>query len=180
MNKIIVILVFAILPVGIIAQTKDKNLAMTRKEKRNEETEKTYQLNKYMVENRDFVLEADRLQDRYGNLANVSSTINFVAVDSATAIIQIGSNLRFGPNGVGGVTAKGKISNWKLVEHQKQKSFSLSFNVMTSIGIYDLYFMITPSNSSTVRLTSLRAGELTFIGSMVPYSESGVFEGQSL
>ena len=180
MKKIIVILVLAISPIGIIAQTTDKNLAMTRKEKRNEQTQKQYELNKYMDENRDFVLEADRLQDRHGNLANVSSTINFVAVDSATAIIQIGSNYRFGPNGVGGVTAKGKISNWKLVENQKQKSFSLSFNVMTSIGIYDLYFMIVPSNSSSARLTGLRAGELTFIGNMIPYSESGVFEGQSL
>ena len=180
MKKIIIILVIAILPIGIIAQTADQNLAMTKKEKRNVEIEKQYQLNKYMVENRDFVLEADRLQDRRGNLANVSSTINFVAVDSATAIIQIGSNYRFGPNGVGGVTAKGKISNWKLVENQKQKSFSLSFNVMTSIGIYDLYFMIVPSNSSSARLTGLRAGELTFIGNMIPYSESGVFEGQSL
>jgi len=180
MKKIIVIIVLAILPVFMMAQTTDINLAMTRKEKRNEEIQKQYELNKYMLENRDFVLEADRLQDRYGNLANVSSTINFVAVDSATAIIQIGSNYRFGPNGVGGVTAKGKISNWKLVENQKQKTFSLSFNVMTSIGIYDLYFTIVPSNSSSVRLTGLRAGELTFIGSMIPFSESGVFEGQSL
>ena len=67
MKKIIIILVLAISPIGIIAQTADKNLAMTRKEKRNEETQKQYELNKYMVENKYFVLEADRLQDRHGN-----------------------------------------------------------------------------------------------------------------
>jgi hypothetical protein len=164
----------------ILGQTGDKNPAATRKEKREAEIEKQYELNKNMLETKDLVLEADRLRDRWGNMAIVSSTINFVAIDSTTAIIQIGSNNRLGPNGVGGVTAKGKITNWKLTEFKKQKTFGLSVDVMTSIGIYDLYFVISPGGMSTVRLTGLRPGELTFEGNVMPFSESGVYEGQSL
>jgi hypothetical protein len=180
MKKIIVILIIAFASNVILAQTGDKNPAATRKEKRNAEIEKQYELNKTMLGNRDFVLEADRLQDRRGHLVNVSSNINFVAVDSATAIIQVGSNYRFGSNGVGGVTAKGTITKWKLTENKKHKSFDLYINVMTPIGIYDLFFTIGPSNTVSARLTGLSAGELTFNGRLVPYTESAVYEGQSL
>lgn len=180
MKRIIIILILAFLSNVILAQTGDKNPAATRKEKRNAEIEEQFQLNKSMLENRDFVLEADRLLDKRGNTFIVNSTINFVAVDSATAVIQIGSNYRLGPNGVGGVTAKGKITNWKLTENKKQKSFNLTINVMTTIGIYDLSFMIGPLNSATATLTGLRAGQLTFEGRLIPYTESSVYEGQSL
>ncbi len=180
MKIIIIILILAFASNVILAQTGDENPAATRKEKRNAEIDKQFELNKSMLENRNFVLEADRLLDRYGNTAIVSSTINFVAVDSATAIIQIGSNHRLGPNGVGGVTAKGKITKWKLTENEKQKSFNLTINVMTTIGIYDLSFMIGPSNTATASLTGLKAGQLTFEGRLIPYTESSVYEGQSL
>jgi len=113
MKRIIIILILAFSSNVILAQTGDKNPAATRKEKRNAEIEEQFQLNKSMLENRDFVLEADRLLDRRGNTVIVNSSINFIAVDSATAIIQIGSNYRLGPNGVGGVTAKGKITKWR-------------------------------------------------------------------
>jgi len=180
MKKIIIILILAFVSNVILAQTGNESPAATRKEKRNAEIEKQYELNKMMLENRNFVLQADRLQDRRGHLVNVISTINFIAVDSATAIIQIGSNSRIGPNGVGGVTAKGAITSWKLTENKKQKSFDLSFNVMTPIGMYDLFFTISPSNTASAILTGLSAGELTFNGQLVPYTESTVYEGQSL
>ena len=179
MKNIIIMLLF-ILPNVIIAQTSVENSGTTRKERRNEEMQKQYVLNKDMLENRNFVLEADYLQDRYGNRVFVNSTINFVAVDSTTAIIQIGSNMGIGPNGVGGITAKGKITSWELRENKKQKSFNLTINVMTSIGIYDLHFLIGPSKNATANLTGLSAGQLTFDGYLVPYTESSVFEGQSL
>lgn len=180
MKRIIIILILAFSSNVILAQTGDENPTATRKEKRNAEIEEQFQQNKSMLENRDFVLEADRLLDRYGNIVIVNSTINFIAVDSATAIIQIGSNYRLGPNGVGGVTAKGRITKWKLTENEKQKSFYLSINVMTTIGIYDLNFMIGPSNTASASLTGLRAGQLTFEGRLIPYTESTVYEGQSL
>jgi hypothetical protein len=156
-----------------------QNDKMTKEEKKKAEAEKEYQLTRQMLENKNFVLESDFLQDRYGNRVFVNSTINFVAVDSATAVIQIGSNYRMGPNGVGGVTAKGRISKWELRE-DKKRNFTLSMNVMTTIGIYDLHFSIGPSGRATARLTGLRAGNLTFDGYLVPVEESSVYEGRSI
>ncbi|MDD4968542.1 MAG: DUF4251 domain-containing protein [Paludibacter sp.] len=179
MKKIIIILLLAIPGIGLLAQKKAANSPVTKVEKQDSDLEKQYQLNKYMLENRDFVLEADYLQNRYGRRSVVNSTINFVAVDSTTAIIQIGSDFRVGSNGVGGVTAKGKITSWKLTENTKNMTFNLYLNVMTNIGIYDLYFSISSSGKSTALLTGLTAGQLTFEGDLVPHSESSVYEGFS-
>ncbi len=152
---------------------------MSNKAKKEAKAEKDYQLTKQMLENKNFVLESDFLQDRYGNRVFVNSTINFVAVDSAEAVIQIGSNYRMGYNGVGGITAKGRITNWELKE-DKRHNFTLSMNVMTSIGMYDLHFSISSSGRATARLTGLRPGQLTFDGDLVPIEESRVYEGRSI
>jgi len=164
---------------GLFAQNVNNHSKASKKKERKERDEKRYSLIKQSIENKAFVLEADNLRDRYGNRAFVSSNINFVSVDSTIAVIQIGSNSHIGPNGVGGVTAKGQVSNWKLKENKKTKSFLLSFTVMTNIGIYDLHFTIG-GTYATARLTGLRAGELTFEGQVVPIEDSSVFEGQSL
>lgn len=180
MKKTILLLTFAIAFTAMFAQETGIGSKMTKKEKRKAEFEEQYQLTKYMLENKSFVLEADFLQDKYGNRAFVSSNINFVSVDSTEAVIQIGSNYRIGPNGVGGVTAKGRITKWELKENEKKKTFNLKMNVMTSIGIYDLRFSISPSGRATALLTGLRPGQLTFDGDLVPLEESGVYEGQSI
>ncbi len=180
MKKVVLMLVMALSAGLIFAQGKDDNSTMTKKEKRKAETEQQYQKTKQMLEDKNFVLESDYLQDRYGNRVIVNSTINFIAVDSATAVIQVGSNYRMGPNGVGGITAKGRITNWDLKEDPKHSTFNISMNVMTTIGIYDVNFSIGASGQATARLTGLRAGQLTFDGDLVPTGDSSVYEGQSL
>lgn len=180
MGAIIFLILMTLAATGIFGQGDKNNSSDIKNSKENIDDKNQYQSFKDMIENRDFVLEADYLRDRHGNRFFVSNTINFVAIDSTTAIIQVGSNSRIGPNGVGGVTAKGKITSWKLTEDLKNESFNLYATVMTSIGIYDLQFSINTSGYSTALLTGLTMGELTFEGSVEPYSDSSVYEGTSL
>ena len=180
MKRLVIFIGLIISSSILFAQGNDVNSALTPKEKRNAEFEKQFQLTTQMVENKDFVLESDFLEDRYGYRIPVSSNINFVAVDSTEAIIQIGSNFRLGANGVGGVTAKGQITKWELTKDEKTKSFSLRVNVMTAIGIYDIYFSIGGSGDATATITGLSAGRLTFVGQLVPWPESMVYVGRSL
>ena len=180
MKRIVLMLVMALSAGLIFAQGQDEISSMAKKEKRKAEAALQYQKTKQMLENMNFVLESDYLQDRYGNRIIVNSTINFIAVDSTTAVIQVGSNYHVGPNGVGGVTAKGRITKWDLKEDKKHDRFDISMNVMTTIGIYDVNFSIGPSGQAIARLTGLRAGQLTFDGDLVPAEDSSVYEGQSL
>ena len=140
--------------------------------------ENQYQYDKYIIENKQFVLRANFLLGN-GYRRFVNSTINFVKVDSTTAVIQIGSDYGLGYNGVGGITAKGKIANWELRENPKKESFTINMSVMTPIGIYFLIFNIYSNGHSTALLTGLGAGQLTFDGDIAPISESRVFEGSS-
>jgi len=179
MKRIVFILMLVITSTAVFALGMD-GTPLTKKEKKTAELEKQYQLNKYMLENKDFVLQANYLENKYGNRFIVDRSINFVAVDSTIAVIQVGSDAaRLGANGVGGVTAKGKITRWKLKENIKQRTFYLSMSVMTSIGVYDLQFTIGPSENTMALLTGITAGQLTFDGDLVPHSESSVYEGAS-
>lgn len=180
MGTIIFLILMTLAATGIFGQGDKNNSSGTKNGKENIDEKNQYQSFKDMINNRDFVLEADYLRDRRGNRVFVSNTINFVAIDSTTAIIQVGSNSRIGPNGVGGVTAKGKITSWRLSEDPKNETFNLFTTVMTPIGIYDLQFSISSSGYSTVQLTGLSYGELIFEGSVEPFSESRVYEGSSL
>lgn len=180
MKRLVIIFALIISTSFLFGQVNDENSVLTKKERRKAELEKNFQLTKQMLENKDFVLETNFLQDRYGFRVQVVPMINFVSVDSTKAVIQIGSNWRVGPNGVGGVTAKGEITKWELTENDKNKTFTLRINVMTSIGIYDLFFDIGASGQSTALLTGLSSGRLTFDGNLVPHAKSSVFVGRSL
>lgn len=179
MKRFVFFLAFIILAITVMAQGNDKNSGLTRKQKKEAELEKAYQLTKQMLENKNFVLESDFLENRYGYRVPVVSNLNFISVDSTQAIIQIGSNSRIGPNGVGGVTAKGNITQWDLKVNEKQKTFTLRINVMTTIGIYDVFFDIMASGQSRALLTGLSSGRLTFDGRLVQPGESSIYVGHS-
>jgi len=162
-----------------MASLQQENNQMSRKEKRAAKNEQLFLNNKQMIQEKSFVLESDFLQDRYGYKIPVSRNINFIMVDGDQAIIQIGANSGLGANGVGGVTAKGRITDWELHENERKKTFNLRMNVITGIGMYSVSLSIGNHNA-TARLTGLQPGNLTFDGDMVALDESSVFEGRSL
>ena len=181
MKKLFLILVLAFSSPFVFAQSTEQNSTLTKKEIRKARLEKQYQLTKGMIENKNFVLESDYLQDRYGFRYPVSPMINFVKVEpNNDAIIQIGSNYSIGPNGVGGVTAKGKITNWNVTQNQKSKTFYIRMDVMSPIGIYDLNFSVSSGGQATALLTGMSGGRLTFDGDLVPPDSSIVYEGWSI
>ncbi len=180
MKKLVLIFVLALSTSLIFAQETNQDSTLTKKEKRKAELERQYQLTKDMIENRDFVLESDYLVNRYGYRVPVSPNINFVKVEPNQAVIQIGSNWRVGPNGVGGITAKGKITKWEVNENKKNKTFNVKMFVMTPVGMYDLNFSVRPDGQATARLSGNYSGHLTFDGDLVPTDESITYEGWSI
>ena len=184
MKKIILLLIFGLSTSLVFANSSNTSSFTSRremrKEKRMAEMKKNVEMTKSLLKNRDFVLEADYLQNPFGRRHFVNSALNFIAVDGHKAVIQTGKNIGQGFNTVGGVTAKGLISNWKLTENKKKQDFHLSFVVTSQIGVYDLQFLIVPTNDYTsATLSGLSAGQLTFQGNnLVSYRNSSIFEGQ--
>ena len=179
LNRAVLFLTIGLFWISYNSNAQDIKLTrQEQKEARRAELQANFNLLDTLLENRSFVLEADYLQNRYGDRIVVPQMLNFIKVDSTYVVLQTGSNSRFGNNGVGGVTAEGKANGWKLIKNYKNLSYNLRFNVFTDIGIYDVTIWISASKQARATITGLGPGNLTFDGYIEPLYNSRVFKGQ--
>ena len=134
------------------------------------------------LKNQDFVFEADNVTFRSGNTVFVNSTTNFISVKGNRAVVQISpSNFASGPNGVGGVTVDGMISDQRVTTDKKGR-ITYSMNVM-GIGInaqVEIYMFPGSNNASATVYPNFNSNTVWLQGTIVPYENSNVFEGTSL
>jgi hypothetical protein len=127
-----------------------------------------------------FVLEANFLEDKYGNRIPVSPIVNFIRVNSKEGVLQTGSNWWTGYNGVGGVTAEGTIGKWKIIKNFKDLSYTIQFTIFTNIGIYDVFMTVNSDNRAWASITGLRPGKLIYDGYLETNYNSRVYKAQQL
>lgn len=132
-----------------------------------------------LIKAKSFVIEADMLQNTWGERRNVSSTINFIRVNSSKCVIQTGSNFNFGSNGIGGVTAEGSIGKWIVNKNFKKLSYNIRFSVTTNIGLYDVVLDLSSDAHAAATISGLTPGTLTWLGHIVSLNNSRVFKGQN-
>ena len=128
------VMMFLFTGIGYInAQTVQKEKEMTREEEKAQKEmldQLYYEEAKKAIEEKQFILEADQVMFKYGTTAFVTSNTNFVAVQGNKAVVQVAFNIPIsGPNGLGGVTVSGNISNYKL-KTDKKGNTHISMNVM--------------------------------------------------
>ncbi len=186
MKRILVFILASCLLLPAIAQEQElskkqqkKLQKELKKEQQEEEAAKNAIMVGLMVEHKKFILEAERLQDNHGNTVNVSSMINFIACDSVHGVIQIGSDMYIGGNGVGGVTVEGPVTNYKYTFNEKKGIYSVSFNVRSTIGSYDVRMTIYGEGRAEATVTSNWPGRLAYSGHLVQPSSSKVYKGTS-
>lgn len=150
-----------------------------QKEAKRDEMVANYQVIDTLLERKNFVLEADFLQNQYGSRISVPQYLNFIRVDSSKVVLQTGSYRNLGYNGVGGVTAEGRLERWNLVKNFKSLSYFLQFSVITNIGFYDVSMTINADNNVRARITGLTPGELIYEGHLQTIDNSAVFKGQN-
>jgi hypothetical protein len=173
-------LVSGLLLFSLIGKSQDTKL--TRQEQKDARRDKQYfnfQVLDTLLKNRSFVLEADFLENQYGNRTPVVSNINFILVDSLKAVLQTGSNYNFGFNGVGGTTAEGSISGLKVTKNEKNLSFFLQFTVNSNIGIYDVTMNISCNNTARATISGLKRGKLIYDGRIQTIYNSRVYKGMN-
>ena len=73
------------------------------------------------LKNKDFVLEADRIEFKRGSFVYVTPNTNFVSVKGEKATIQLAFNTpAAGPNGIGGITVDGTTSGVQMKTDKKE------------------------------------------------------------
>jgi hypothetical protein len=176
---------FSLLLLTVFMGSATKGYSQERKLTRQEQKElrKAQLLANYyaldtLLNMKNFVLEADFLQDKYGVRIPVPSNINFIKVDGTQGVLQTGNYTGMGYNGVGGATAEGQIGIWELSKNPKKLYYTVHFTLNSNIGNYDVFLTVTSSNNATATITGLGPGRLTWEGHLEMTYNSRVFKGQ--
>ncbi|WP_075591126.1 DUF4251 domain-containing protein [Labilibacter marinus] len=161
--------------------TRKEKRAMAREEKKKEQELIDNQLRlitKVAVDSAQWVLEADRLSGRKGGTINVSSTLNFIAIEGDKAFVQLGSNSGLGANGVGGVSVRGNVTKYEVEFNEKRGTYYIVVMVSSSLGVFDIRMN---SNSTGQMVDATVKGNsrhsVRYTGALVPVAQSRVYKG---
>lgn len=185
MKKAIVLALTALFTCAGYSQAQTTEKEMTRQERKAAQEaldQLLFQEAKEAIDNKAFVLEADRVYFKYGTTAFVSSNTNFVALDNDKAVVQVAFNIPFsGPNGLGGITVDGTASSYKVTT-DKKGNIHVNMNVMgTGISAQVNIDIPKGSNNASVDiLPNFNSNHLTLSGQILPLKKANVFKGRSL
>jgi hypothetical protein len=128
-----------------------------------------------------FVIEVDQLLFPQGMSKFVSNLTNFVSMNNGNAVIQISTSyFNPGPNGLGGITVEGKVSD--ITMSTDKKGF-VYYNFMVQGAIVSATVniqLLGNGNRATVTVyPNFNSNNLTMTGEVVPYNQSDVFQGRT-
>lgn len=129
-----------------------------------------------------FVLEADRITFKNGQFVYVDANTNFISLKKDRGTIQLAFNSPYpGPNGIGGITVDGLVSNVKK-EIDKKGNIIFSMSIMGNGVSAQVFFnMVNGTNICSAIVTpNFNSQRITFSGKLYPPEESSVFKGRAL
>jgi len=166
--------------ISLFSNSQDIKLTrQERKEVRKAQLDANFNILDSLLNAKNFVLEADYLQNNFGVRIPVLSTLNFIKIGGSKGVLQTGSALSMGYNNVGGVTAEGNIGAWEINKNIKKLSYTLHFSLLTQIGHYDVFMMVNSDNNASATITGLGPGQLTWVGHLETIDNSRIFKGQN-
>ncbi|MBN2614321.1 MAG: DUF4251 domain-containing protein [Bacteroidales bacterium] len=166
----------------ILSKKEQKRIEKLRKEKeRNMKraASRTYYME--LLKKKYFVFQADYVITPRGTSFVVSPDINFFSVVGNKVIIQFGLDGVIGPNGVGGITARGTIMNYKLVPGKKNNMYISTDVSLVGPGLPP-HITMNVADDGTGQLTiQLNNGRIiTLYGQVVSPKKASIFVGQSI
>lgn len=174
------LLVVGLLGISANSNSQDpKPDKKARKEAKRAESEANFRVLDSLLYIGQYVLEANYLQNKYGDRVLVSSNLNFIRVDGPRGVLQTGSDLRFGSNGVGGVTAEGTIGNYRITRNLKNLSCTVTFDIVTNLGSFNIIMIVSSDNNARATISGTTSGKLTWDGHLSTLNNSRVFKGSN-
>lgn len=184
MKRLLYLWLLSFMVLAVRAQTQEPEKELTREQKK-ELQERLDSLlfceAEQAIQEKAFMLEADRIIFKYGQTAYVASNTNFVSVNGEEAVVQVAFNIPVsGPNGIGGVTVEGKVTNYEVKKDKKQ-NIRVSMNVMGT-GISARVDISLPhgGNNASVDITpNFNSNRMSLSGTLLPIEKSNVYKGRS-
>ncbi|MCG8580898.1 MAG: DUF4251 domain-containing protein [Bacteroidales bacterium] len=183
MKKIAILTLLLSFTIVTFGQEAEKEL--TRKERREirkqQEKERSELMAKTLsvsIDEKQWVLEANTLANKRGASVNVTSSLNFIAVEGDEAFVQLGSNSGMGQNGVGGVSVRGNITKYEVNKNEKKGTYFISLIVSSALGTFDIRLDCNADGqiaNATVQGNS--SNRVQYRGIIVPVGQSSVYKG---
>jgi hypothetical protein len=139
-----------------------------------ENTNKLYTL----MEQKQFVLEANTLFDRSGMTYQLNSNLNFVGFDGKNATIQLAFEQLVGWNGVGGITLDGTIENAEVKKGKNDIGTTATINVRPKTGgMIRMVFRSSSDGNARVDVSGAYGDKFSFQGRIVSLAKTTVYKG---
>lgn len=134
------------------------------------------------LKEKDFVLEAERVEFKRGQFVYVTPSTNFVSMKGDRATIQLAFNGPVsGPNGIGGITVDGSASN---IEMKTDKKGNVTFSMMVqgvAVSANVTIRMVKGTNKCTATVSpNFNSNRISFSGYLYPSDQSNVFKGRAI
>ena len=118
------------------------------------------------LKDRNWVLMASTLYGPRGSAIPVSDNTNFIQFKGNTVYVQLAFNGIAGPNGLGGITVQGTPS--QITTNTDKHGIALTAQVVVNLSAGSNY-----ANATVYPM--MNGNNLTFSGTLVPTSQSGIF-----
>jgi hypothetical protein len=175
--KTLILILCMLSQVSIAVSQEVKTKKELRKEAREARLEQQFQATDSLLNSKNFVFNANTKTSSSGYQRNAASGVNFISVNADNVVTQTGSNNGKGYNDVGGVTVKGKITKWDMIKDDKNKSFNLHLEVVSSLCGFP--YDITIAVSADGRATASMGGNSLFDGNIVDRDYAHIYTGEA-
>lgn len=131
-----------------------------------------------IIEQQTFLMKGTRLTIKSYNFPNINSSTNFVQVAGDKGAVQISPAFTGGPNGVGGFTVDGTVSNYKVTQ-RKNGDVVIAFHLGAPVGSCDVSITMYANSARCMANinSTFRSGRVTLYGNIIPVDNS-VFQGR--
>ena len=189
MKKMIIVLILLSMSAGTMMKVNAQNNPLSKRELKAQrkaeaatEGKLRYEAALNAIKEGKFVLEADKITFKRGQFVYVTSFTNFIMVNGDKATVQLAFNsMHSGPNGIGGITVNGIISNPKI-KTTRRGDLSYTFAIQ-GVGIsaqINLTLNRGDNSASADVNPNFSSNRTTMSGTIIPLEESNVFKGRSL
>lgn len=190
MKKLLFLLMlglFAFPAAETLAQTQTQTQQLTKKQLRQMKRDQrkharevanqaTHEAALTALKDNNWVLMASTLYGPRGQAIPVSDNTNFIQFKDNTVYVQLAFNGIAGPNGLGGITVQGTPSN---ISSQTDKYGNLTYSFYVNGTAITAQIVINLNGNGNYAQATvypmLNNNNLTFSGTLVPTSQSGIF-----
>lgn len=180
--KKIYLLLLCVIGLGLGSCSTTSNMTDAEKAQYELQQQQLYNEAVQALEGQRFVLEADRITFRRGRMAFVSSTTNFVMMKDNRATVQVAFNTAYsGPNGIGGITLDGTVSN---IEKNTSRKGDVTYNFnVQGVGISAQVNITLTRGGNYASVTinpNFNSNRITMSGYIIPLEQSNVYKARPL